>query len=75
MKLNKPITLAVFLLFISTILVIITFSLVYWLSKKSNLNDYGMWQGCSINGTVCARWYDNGQPLFQFYMTGLIKFN
>jgi hypothetical protein len=74
MKVNKLITLSIILLIVTTILVIITFSLVYWLTVKSNSNNYGMWQGCSNNGSICARWYDNGQALFQFQMTGLFYF-
>lgn len=68
-KLYAPIGLALLLLVISIVLIVITFSLVYWLNTISTGDNYGMWQGCKKDGNTCARWYGNGQNLLNYQMT------
>lgn len=73
-KLYWSIILALILLCISIVLIVITFSLVYWLHVKEEVQDrtrdnYGMWQGCLEGGDKCGRWYENGQELLNYYMT------
>ncbi len=69
-KLYSPVALALVLLCISIVLIVITFSLVYWLHEISTGNNYGMWQGCLKGGDICGRWYENGQRLLNYNMTG-----
>lgn len=72
-KLYSPIILALMLLCLSIVLIVITFSLVYWLQVKSTGDNYGMWQGCKKGGDVCGRWYEVGQDLLNYRMTDSYK--
>ena len=71
-KLYSPMILALLFLTISIVLIIITFSLVYWLQVKSTSDSYGMWQGCknASFSNQCLSWYANGQTLLSYSMTG-----
>jgi len=69
-KLYSPVAAALILLCTSIVLIVITFSLVYWLNVISAGDNYGMWQGCLKGGDVCGRWYENGQALLKYSMTG-----
>lgn len=72
-KLYSPVILALMLLCLSIVLIIVTFSLVYWLQVKSTSDNYGMWQGCKKGGDVCGRWYENGEALLGYKMTPSFK--
>lgn len=68
--LNILILLVVVLLFISTVLVIVTFAVIFWLYNIPNGDKYGMWHGCAKNESLCSSWYENGPTLFSFPITG-----
>lgn len=72
-KLYSPIVVSLVLLCIAIVLIVVTFSLVYWLNVISTGDNYGMWQGCQKGGDKCGRWYENGQELLNYSMTGVLQ--
>ena len=69
-KLYSPVVLALVSLCLSIVLIVVTFSLVYWLNVIQTGDNYGMWQGCLRGGDVCGTWYNIGQTLLNYTMTG-----
>ncbi len=68
-KLYTPVVFSLMILCLSLVLIIVSFSLVYWLHVIQTGDNYGMWQGCEKGGNKCDSWYSNGEKLLNYYMT------
>ena len=67
---KTPIIFALVLLTIASTLLIISYSVPTWLVAKSSSDNLGVWYACKGNFTTCFKWYENGQEVFNFKMTG-----
>ena len=74
MNSKTPIILAVTFLAISTTLIIISYAVPSWILVKSISDNYGVWYACKANLSTCYKWYDNGQTVLNYSMTGTFLF-